>query len=240
MKELILELLKTNPGIGTVALTAVVLPIAILWMTNRQNAKLIERDHENELKRAEFLRNLEGTSAEGVKKADHERLVYSSLVKILFEVQTLHIALSGSCVDYKCVDDAMERFRTSFAKYQEAIADNQLFLSSTVTNLLYRFYQVLGQVMVDLKNLKDQEQYELAVACVYESSQDLANQIIAIQDEFNKHRKGVEEEVEKADLSNFRQCCGRAPSAERQRRFQEAKAKMSELPEPLAGTLVTQ
>jgi hypothetical protein len=87
---------------------------------------------------------------------------------------------------------------------------------------------------------RDQEQYELAVACVYESSQDLANQIIAIQDEFNKHRKGVEEEVEKADLSNFRQCCGRAPSAERQRRFQEAKAKMSELPEPLAGTLVTQ
>src|SRR5690606_8446460 len=132
MQELLIELLRTNPGIGTVALTAVILPLTILWMTNRQNRKLKDRDYENELKRAEFMKNLEGTTTEGIKKADHERLVHSSLVKILFDVQTLHIALSGSCVDYKCVDDAMERFRVSFAKYQEAIADNQLFLSSKV------------------------------------------------------------------------------------------------------------
>ncbi|MCC6542554.1 MAG: hypothetical protein IT225_10065 [Flavobacteriales bacterium] len=238
MKELIIEILKTNPGIGTVTLTAVILPLTILWMTNRQNRKLKERDHENELKRAEFMKNLDSTATEGVKKADHERLVYSSLVKILFDVQTLHIALSGTCVDYKCVDDAIEKFRNSFAKYQEAIADNQLFLSSKVTNLLYRFYQILGQVMIDLKNLKDQKQYELAVVCVYESSQSLANQIIEIQDEFNRHRKDVQEEFTKADLSNFRQCCGQAPSEEWQRRFKEAKDRMSLLSEPHAGELI--
>lgn len=238
MKELVLELLRTNPGVANTALTAVLLPLVILWMTNRHNRKLKERDHKSELKRAEFMKRLEGAVNENMQKADHERLVHSSLIKILFEVQALHIALSGSCVDYKCIDEAMDKFKTSLAKYQQAIADNQLLLSSTVTNLLYRFYRVIGQVLIELKNLKDAQQYDLAVACVYESAQELADAIIAIQDEFNKRRADVEEEFVNADLGHFRQCCGAAPSEEVMRRYRAAKEKMDALPEPITGELV--
>ena len=235
MKEVILELLRSNPGIGTVALSAFVLPLAVLWITNRHTRRLKRIEHENDLKRAQFDKDLEGTTSEKRLKADHERLVHASLVKILFDVQKLHIALSGKCVDYKCLDEAVDKFQLSFSRYQEAIADNQLFLSSKVTNLLYRFYQLLGQLLVELKDLKDSKQFDLSVVAVYSSSQQLADSVIVIQDEFNSHRKAVEERFAQADLSNFRQCCGQPPPNYLQERYDRAKEKLESLPNEREG-----
>lgn len=88
MNETIRLILEKNPGLINILLTAVVLPLAILWLTNRHSRKMkeIEKNLELNFKSKDDLR-------------EQEKKVYSSLSKILFDVQQLHVSLSGNCVD---------------------------------------------------------------------------------------------------------------------------------------------
>jgi hypothetical protein len=49
MKDIIKLILEQNPGLVTVSLTSVLLPIAILWLTNRNNRKLKELEKNIDL-----------------------------------------------------------------------------------------------------------------------------------------------------------------------------------------------
>jgi len=105
MNEIVRIILEKNPGLVNILLTGVILSFGILWLTNRSNRKLkeVEKNVELKYKTKDDLR-------------EQEKKVYSSLSKILFDVQQLHVSLSGPCVDANCIVDSLKKFDTSVSK----------------------------------------------------------------------------------------------------------------------------
>jgi len=102
-------------------------------LNNRYNLKQKEKEYEIQ---RDYNREDEQIS--------HEKIIHSSLVKILFEIQKLYISLScepGNEDD--CILEASKEFQLSFAKYQSGNSDNQIFLQSKVVNQLYKFYNTI-------------------------------------------------------------------------------------------------
>lgn len=211
MKEIIQDILKNNPGIITTVVTALFLPIILLVVTNSQTRKQKDMDQKFEIEKEKLKRQIElGIDPENTKKIQ-ENLVYSSLIKILFEVQKLHIELSGNCVDYKCLEKAVDSFKPKFSQYQEIISENQLYLRPKVTNDLYDYYQTLGNLLIEIKEIEIEKKYELANVAVYFHAQQLATIILRIQNGLSEIRKDLNYEIKNEDLMNFVNCCGRPP-----------------------------
>jgi hypothetical protein len=140
MQDLIKLIIQQNPGLFTILLTGVILPVSILCLTNRGNRKLKELESEIQLK---------FKTKDNIR--DQEKKVYSSLSKILFDVQQLHVSLSGTCVDTSCIVDSLKKFDNSITKCHDEIADNMLYLSSESINLIYRSYNIIGQLKIQLQ-----------------------------------------------------------------------------------------
>lgn len=85
MNETIKYILGINPGLINIILTGVFLPLGILWLTNQNNRQL--KEIENNL-------DLQYKTKNDIR--EQEKRVYASLSKILFDVQQLHVALSGN------------------------------------------------------------------------------------------------------------------------------------------------
>ena len=219
---------------------AVILPICILWLTNRQTRKNKALDNEFELSKLTESRKIDQSFNIDNEKKNHEKTVHSCLVKILFEIQNLHISLSGNCVDFKCVNDALKEFRDSFKKYQHIISENQIYLSSKVTNHLYSFYNLLAELLTELKDIQDQKNYDIAIVSVNEYSGQLANEIIEIQDLFIKQREDLAAEFNKIELTEFSKCCGYQPSKELRDKYYKLKIKIDNLQEPIEGGIEKQ
>lgn len=204
---------------------SVILPIFILCLTNRNARKTKIADQEFELKKIESSKIIDDKFTIENQKKNHEIIVHSSLIKILFEVQKLHIALSGNCIDSNCISEATKSFSDSFAKYQSIISENQIFLSSKVTNLLYKFYKDLGQLMIELKNINEANEFQCGIVPVYNYSQNLADTLISIQSEFVTKRDYLEAEFKEIHLPEFRNCCGNPPTKAQQELYVKMKQK---------------
>lgn len=214
MREIIHEIIKTNPGIVTTIVTTLCLPIILLIITNRQSRKQKEMEQKFEIEKEKLKKKLElGIDPENTKKIQ-ENTVYSSLIKILFEVQKLHIELSGNCVDYKCLEKAVESFKAKFSQYQEIISENQLYLKPKITNDLYDYYQTLGNLLIEIKEIESNKKYELANVSVYFHAQQLAQIVLRIQDGLSELRIDLNYKVNNDELWNFVNCCGRPPKKE--------------------------
>ncbi len=217
MKEIIKLILEQNPGLVTVALTSVLLPIAILWLTNRNNRKLKELEKSIDLK---------FKAKDDIR--EQEKKVYSSLSKILFDVQQLHVSLSGTCVDTSCIVDALKKFDNSVSKCHTDIADNMLYLSSDSINLIYDFYGTIGQLKIQLQELEKQKEYSLANVTVYYSSQNLADTLIQIQELFISQRSDLKVEFDKLRQEKMRYCCGQKPPKELKEKYEKLRSAMIE------------
>jgi Rps23 Pro-64 3,4-dihydroxylase Tpa1-like proline 4-hydroxylase len=217
MKEIIKLILLQNPGLVTVLLTSVVLPIAILWLTNRNNRKLkeLEKSIDTKFKTKDEIR-------------EQEKKVYSSLSKILFDVQQLHVSLSGSCVNTSCIIDALKKFDDSVGKCHSDIADNMLYLSSDSINLIYDFYNSIGQLKIQLQELDKQKEYSLANVTVYFSAQYLADTLIKIQELFISQRSDLKVEFDKLRQEKMRYCCGQEPPKELKEKYEKLRTAMIE------------
>jgi len=187
MNETVKLILEKNPGLFNILLTAVILPIAILWLTNRHGRKMkeIEKNLELSFKSKDDLR-------------EQEKKVYSSLSKILFDVQQLHVSLSGNCVDTSCITNALSKFDTSVSKCHDEIANNMLYLSSESINLIYSFYNQIGQLKIELQELDKRKEYKIANVTVFYTSQFLADSLIEIQELFISQRSDLKIQFDKA------------------------------------------
>ena len=212
---------------------AVILPFLILWLSGRQNRKIKEVETDFELDKIKQSKIFERNLLSESEKKDHEKIVHSSLIKILFEVQKLHIALSGSCVDYKCIEEASSNFKDAFSKYQSIISDNQIYLSSKVTNNLYRFYKSLDELMIEINEIQYKKEYDMAIVAVYDYSRILAEDIISIQEEFIRKRKELNTDFNKIELTDFLGCCGRQPPKEQREKYYKLKNELNNLGEPI-------
>ncbi|GJQ07133.1 hypothetical protein CAPN010_12910 [Capnocytophaga cynodegmi] len=200
-------IIKNNPGIVTTFVTGVLLPLLILGITSWQNIKLKKFDLEKE----KLVLGLDINSS----TVKQEKIVYSSLIKILFEVQKLHIELSSKClIDYSCISKSVEKFQVKFSEYQEIISDNQIYLKLKVTNELYGFYQELANLLIELKEIENKKKYDLAVVSVFLHSQVLASIILKIQKELSYIQKELKYEVKEEDMYKFIYCCGKEPNKE--------------------------
>jgi hypothetical protein len=218
---------------------SVMLPIIILWLTDRQGRKIKKLETDFEISKIFETKKLESKFSTDAEKKEHEKVVHASLIKILFEVQTLHIALSGNCVDFKCIEDATKNFKDAFTKYQSIISDNQIYLSSHVTNSLYKFYKTLGQLMIELKEIQQNKYYDIAIVAVYDYSQLLADEILTIQEAFIKQRSDLTAEFNKIELTDFKACCGQQPPEEQREKYYKLMHQINSLGAPIEGKLET-
>lgn len=93
-----MNLLTEKPEILVTILSGFLLPIILVWLNNYYNLK--QKDKEKELE-------LKYSTKNDLK--NQEKAVYSSLSKILFDVQQLHVALSGTCIDQNCINNAVTK-----------------------------------------------------------------------------------------------------------------------------------
>jgi hypothetical protein len=212
MKDIIVQILQSNPGIVNLIISGLLLPAVILLLNNRQSRKIKELESQIDLNKIRATKAMEGETALEEKRRAHEDVVLSSLYKILFEAQRLHIELSTHCVDYQCIDRALVKFQTGFEKYQGLISDNQMFLSSKTTGQIYKFYQSLAELLIELQDLKAANKSELACVSVFEHSQKLSEQVIDVQETFVQTRPAITKDFKKKDLKPVSGCCGRPPS----------------------------
>lgn len=217
MNETLKHILDNNPGLVNIILTGVFLPLGILWLTNRNN---------RQLKRIEKNLDLQYKTKDDIR--EQEKKVYASLSKILFDVQQLHVALSGRCVDTSCIIDALKKFDLSVSKCHDEIADNMLYLSSDAINLIYKFYNSIGQLKIQLQELDKRKEYEMANVVVYYSSQHLADSLIEIQDLFISQRSELKVQFDKTKQEMMRYCCGQEPPKELKEKYEALRATMIE------------
>lgn len=208
-------LLTNNPGIVTILITGLILPITLVYLNNRNTVKLkkIEKNLENENKKEDLIKN-------------QERNVYASLSKILFDVQQLHVSLSGSCIDQNCIESSLKKFDESIIKYHEEIANNMLYMPSSVINFVYEFYGKISDLKVTLKELNESKDFDMAHVSVYMYSTELADILINIQEEFLQKDEKLKAEFDKTAQEMMKYCCGRKPPEELFNRFIEQYQKI--------------
>lgn len=193
-------LLENNPGLFTILITGLLLPLGMIWLNNRNTRKNkeLEKQLDEKYSKKENIKN-------------QERAVYSSLSKILFDVQQLHVALSGSCVDKNCIDNAVAKFDSSIIKYHEEISNNLLYMPSIIIDNIYRFYSQISDLKVSLKEFNDSKNFEMAYVSVYACSTDLADTLINIQELLIAEDIELKKNFDKAEQDMMRYCCGRKP-----------------------------
>lgn len=210
--ELVHLIFEKNPGLANLILSGFLLPVAILWITGRNSRRMKEIEKKIELNY---------NSKEDVRK--QEKTVYASLSKILFDVQQLHVALSGTCVDNACINEALQKFDMSVSKYHEEISDNLLFMSSVVINNIYRFYNSIGQLKSELKELNAAKDFEMAHVAVYYASQRLAEILIEVQEQLVTDKTDLKVKFDKTRQEMMKYCCGRKPPEALTHRYNELR-----------------
>lgn len=201
--EGVVKLLSDKPEILVTILSGFLLPIILVWLNNIYNVKLKDKEKELELKYSQ--------------KNDlktQEKAVYSSLSKILFDVQQLHVSLSGTCIDKNCIDNAVTKFDSSISKYHEEISNNLLYMPSKVIDLIYKFYGKISDLKISLKSFNDTKNYEMAHVSVYLDSTELAEILIDIQDFFVQKDDVLKKDFDKTQQEMMKYCCGTKPPKE--------------------------
>ncbi len=231
-ENLIIHAIDFIKAIGT----PVVLPILILWLTNRYNRKNRVLEQNYELKKIEENKRLEEKYKSKLERKNHEVVVHSSLIKILFEVQKLHISLSGRCVDYDCIDKAINEFQSKLSEIQNDIVKFQIYLSSNMINRVYKIYNLLTALLVELKEITNDNKCDIAIVSVHKHSRLLANEIIVIHNEIVQRRDDLTNELDALDIPHFSSCCGNTPSQELIEKYEVAMNRKLEIEKELEKT----
>ena len=175
---------------------------------NARKQKRVEKDLELRYNSKEDLRN-------------QEKAVYAALSKILFDVQQLHVELSGTCIDEDCINKAVEKFDKSVTKYHEEISDNMLYMPSKIIDDIYRFYKEMSTLKIRLNDFNSSKNFQMAHVLVYYSSQKLAKVVIDIQDRLLKKRSDLEIEFDRTQQEMMLYCCGEEPPQELLEKYQK-------------------
>ncbi len=223
-------LFKHNPGVVTTLLTAVLVPVLILWLTNRHGRKVKDMEHDHAKDLEKLKRELELANKNKSTKRDYENTVHACLVKILFAVQQLHVNLSKDCSQIEVASQASQVFSSTLNEYQQKIADNQISLSARNNTSIYSFYQILSEMLIELNSLCASKKGDLAHVSVYEHAKRLADEVISLQENILRERKELAADFDRAHLEKMRHCCGAKPSPELLARYAALKNAVAELP----------
>jgi hypothetical protein len=212
MGETLRLIFDKNPGLLNIFFTGLMLPLGILWLTNRHSRKQreSEKSTENRFNTREGQRH-------------QERIVYSSLSKILFDIQQLHGSLSGKLIDSNIISNAVKKFDESVSKYHGDISNNMLYLSSPVINLIYKFYTQISELKSELRELNERKAFDLAAVSVYYFSQDLAETVIQVQELFVKELSILKVHFDKTEQEMMKHFCGLPPGESLKNKYDQFK-----------------
>ena len=221
----IIEFIKENPTVVLTIITGLILPLGLVYLNNRNSIKLLENELSLNSKKLDKELNEEAKKEEIIKA--QERIVYSSLSKILFDVQQLHVSLSGTCIDKNCIDNSLEKFDKSIIKYHEEIANNMLYMPSKIINLIYEFYSKISDLKVSLKEFNDIKEFQMAHVSVYMYSIELSEILIKIQEEFISKDEKLIHDFDESKQEMMKYCCGRKPPKEDFLKFKDLYKKIN-------------
>lgn len=193
MKEIILALINSSPGIGNILFTAVLLPVIILLVTNR---------HQKNMKEVEV--NLDLDKERLLSLYSHEDKTYGALTKILFDIQMLHVELSKPKCEKTCIINGLGGFKTELIKNQSEISESQLKLAPVLIDELYKFYKIVSDLIIELSVIEDSNSHNHGKACVSNHAQELSECLLNYKRIVLKNR---EQEMTET-MPNFRNCCG--------------------------------
>lgn len=189
------EVLKSNPGVATTFISVLLVPTAVLFLSNR---------HQKDLKRLE--KELENKGDHEKTDRKQEDLAYGALIKILFGVQRLYTELSLPKCDPDCIDQSLSRFKENLLENQGKISDNQLYLEPVLIELIYKFYSFLADLEIELRSLSDCTK-DIQVACVSSNATKLADVVVEFHEKLLlKRNPRAVAEVYK--MPYFKGCCG--------------------------------
>lgn len=114
----------------------------------------------------------------------------------------------------------------SVSKCHDEIANNMLYLSSESINLIYRFYNQIGQLKIELQELDKRKEYRIANVTVFYTSQFLADSLIEIQELFISQRSDLKIQFDRTKQQMMKYCCGQEPPAELKEKYEALKASM--------------
>jgi hypothetical protein len=194
-------LLDKNPGILSILFTGVLLPLGILWLTNRHNRK--QKESEKSL-------DIKYNSKEDLRH--QKRMIYASLSKILFDLQQLH---------------TVKRFEGSVSKYHGDISNNMLYLSSPVINLIYQFYSQINELKIELRELSLLKETDMARISVFYYSQDMADTLIEVQEVFVRERIDFKVQFDKAEQGMMKKSFGPLPAGAVKEKYEQIKQTLS-------------
>lgn len=208
-------LFENNPGIITIFFTGILFPLIFVLLNNGHARRI--RELEKEL-------DVRYNSKEDVRK--QEKIVFSSLTKILFDIQQLHVNLSGSCADKNCIPDALKKFDDSVTKCHSDISGSMLVLSSKAINHIYLFYNEVSSLKIMLKEINENSFFELAQVQVYQSSQKLAIIVMDIQELFLDQRSELRAQFDRTQQEMMKYCCGQEPPREIVQKYEALKVSI--------------
>ncbi|MET6996852.1 hypothetical protein [Chitinophaga defluvii] len=197
------DFLMQNPMFISTFLTGFILPLFLVWMNLNATSKL--KDREKEIEQKHKINN-------DIKEL--EKAVYASLSKMLFDIQLLYVALSGSCVDQGCIEEALKKFDESIVRYHGEIANNLLYMPSEIINLIYRFYGEVSDLKIRLREFDETKNYKMAHVAVNLSSTGLAKIVIEVQDKLLSKNEVLKMNFNKAHQEMMLYCCGKRPPRE--------------------------
>lgn len=226
-KVVMVVMFEKNPGLMNILLTTVILPLAIILLQSRNAIKQKKLEAESDMEKIRQAKQLDQEIDAKKGKETHEGIVYTALVAILFEVQKLHIRLSAACVDYNCLSDASKSFQAAFEIHQAKISENQLYLSSRLTGLIYTFYEKYGNLLTELTFIQDGNKLKLALPCVHDHSQLLAEVIIQAQEVITAERADLTSQFNRIELEKMKFCCGRVPPPELVDEYKVLKSRIA-------------
>src|SRR5690554_1473350 len=202
MEEL-LSFFRERPEMLVTILSGFLLPIGLVWLNNYYNLRGKSREQELDL---------EYSSKKEIQRSEKE--IYASLSKILFDVQQLHVALSGTCVDSNCITDAVKKFDTDVNKCHEEISKNLLHMPSSVINEIYRFYSKISDLKISLREFNDTKNFSMAHVCVYDYATEIAETLIDIQEKLLEGKNELKKKFNKTEQQIMKYCCGSKPPKE--------------------------
>lgn len=233
------SLFKNNPGVVTTLLTAFLLPIVILVLTNWKASKDKDKDHIQAIDMEKQKKEIELANKNKSSKREYENTVHACLVKILFAVQQLHVDLSRDCSQIEAANQASDKFSSTLNEYQKQIADNQISLSTKNNTSIYSFYQILSEMLIELRSLCADGNGDLAQVSVYEHAKRLADEVITLQENILREREELAADFDRAQLETMRHCCRSQPSAALLARYKELREKVAETLEDLPMQMET-
>ena len=172
-ENIILQMLDTAKFV----IPCVVLPLLVLWITRRAYRKNRENERRFELEKMNRNKQLGVDLYFEKMRNDHDARLYGYLLRILFDLQKVHISLSGQ-IDGRHVSRAMNNFQKKFKEYQSEIAEFQFYLSPNLTNQLYKYFGQVNEFLIEGKEIKDLKEYQLVPVSAYHYSIRLAREIL--------------------------------------------------------------